>query len=638
MRPYMTNMTNATPPRPCLVLRVGITGTRVLPQDERQRQVLRDNVAAVLRSVRQEVTRIAADPRAQQAYAIKPPVLVLVSPLAEGADRLVADIATSPDHGYALRVAMPFQQDNYEADFLSKDGPPDSLSEFRTLLARAASVLQLDGGRDDPQHDRYDEARSYEAVGRFVVRNCDLVIAIWDGKPGKGRGGTADTVQFSADFGPAVWWIHAERDQPPVWIADAQDLRYPKPDNDAAAKLRAYLEHLILPPEYKPPRQKTVPWIEHIADIGYRPASPLRRWFEEQNPHRPWWAHAHRLLLKRAAGCYEPPWDDASHPEENKVAAVWHNLYALPDQCAADNAARYRSVYVQVFALASLALICAAISLSVPGFFEHWHILAERGWHIVKQLATFAELVVLLIILWLVVTNIRYDWHQCWIDYRLLAELYRKQQALAVLGWSLSGRAVRALVEQQEETGGDRAAWVVWLFAAMVRAAPVPTGVLNYMVLERARRIVLRDLVNEQITYHKGRFTQNERAEEFFVKWGERLFALVIIIVVIKLFLLFWPGADLWTTVLGLAAAVVPTLAAASVGVRAYAELELLARQSHTMLSAMELGRRRIENIDLTRPLASQELGTEVYEVAIAMLQDVQGWVRLFRVKLVEAG
>jgi hypothetical protein len=226
----------------------------------------------------------------------------------------------------------------------------------------------------------------------------------------------------------------------------------------------------------------------------------------------------------------------------------------------------------------------------------------------------------------------------CWIDYRLLAELYRKQQALAVLGWSLSGRAVRALVEQQEETGGDRAAWVVWLFAAMVRAAPVPTGVLNYMVLERARRIVLRDLVNEQITYHKGRFTQNERAEEFFVKWGERLFALVIIIVVIKLFLLFWPGADLWTTVLGLAAAVVPTLAAASVGVRAYAELELLARQSHTMLSAMELGRRRIENIDLTRPLASQELGTEVYEVAIAMLQDVQGWVRLFRVKLVEAG
>lgn len=89
---------------------------------------------------------------------------------------------------------------------------------------------------------------------------------------------------------------------------------------------------------------------------------------------------------------------------------------------------------------------------------------------------------------------------------------------------------------------------------------------------------------------------------------------------------------------LGLAATILPKLAAASVGIRAYAEREPLAKQSRAMKAAMESGRQRIETMDLTRPLASQELGAEVYEVATLMLQDVQGWVRLFRAKLVEAG
>ncbi len=56
------------------------------------------------------------------------------------------------------------------------------------------------------------------------------------------------------------------------------------------------------------------------------------------------------------------------------------------------------------------------------------------------------------------------------------------------------------------------------------------------------------------------------------------------------------------------------------------------------MKQRLELDRHRIRHIPLSRPLASQELGVEVLEVATLMLQDVDGWARLFRVKLVEAG
>jgi hypothetical protein len=46
--------------------------------------------------------------------------------------------------------------------------------------------------------------------------------------------------------------------------------------------------------------------------------------------------------------------------------------------------------------------------------------------------------------------------------------------------------------------------------------------------------------------------------------------------------------------------------------------------------------RQRIERLRLDHPLASQRLGAMVYEVEIAMLCDLDGWARLFRVKVIE--
>lgn len=188
----------AVPDRPLLAFRVGITGRRKLPAEHEA--PLRARVADVLRLVRQELTLLAAQPAALAVYRREAdgtvqPRLRLLSPLAEGADRLAAEAAL--DEGFTLHAAMPFPRAEYEADFAKN---PASLAAFHALLARAElSATELDG-------DREDEARSYQAVGRFVVRNCDLVIAIWDGKPDEGLGGTAGIVRFATRFGPPVWW------------------------------------------------------------------------------------------------------------------------------------------------------------------------------------------------------------------------------------------------------------------------------------------------------------------------------------------------------------------------------------------------------------------------------------------------
>lgn len=113
-----------------------------------------------------------------------PARLVVLSPLAEGADRLVAERVLSRERA-GLEAVLPMPEADYERDF-ETDG---SRAEFRSLLARAEAIHRL------PNAPSREEA--YAAAGRFVVDRCDVLIAVWDGKAGDGPGGTAETVGYA---------------------------------------------------------------------------------------------------------------------------------------------------------------------------------------------------------------------------------------------------------------------------------------------------------------------------------------------------------------------------------------------------------------------------------------------------------
>ena len=63
-----------------------------------------------------------------------------------------------------------------------------SRTRFRRLLGHATSTLELDGSR-------VHGAEAYEAAGRMVLTQCDILIAIWDGEERHGRGGTAEIIE-----------------------------------------------------------------------------------------------------------------------------------------------------------------------------------------------------------------------------------------------------------------------------------------------------------------------------------------------------------------------------------------------------------------------------------------------------------
>ncbi len=165
-------------------LRVGVTGHRALHDEPR----LRAEVRAALERARAGAARPPAPA----------PAIEIVSPLAEGADRVVVHEVLK-DRSARLVVPLPFAAAEYVRDFATEE----SRTEFEELLARADRVVVM-----PPTGSRAD---SYAAAGRYVVEHCDVLLALWDGRPTQGPGGTAEIVAHAQEQGKAVVWIETKR-------------------------------------------------------------------------------------------------------------------------------------------------------------------------------------------------------------------------------------------------------------------------------------------------------------------------------------------------------------------------------------------------------------------------------------------
>jgi hypothetical protein len=117
--------------------------------------------------------------------------LVMLSPLAEGGDRLAAEVALQL--GARLVVPLPMPVDVYAADFVSAG----SRAQFEHLLARAEIVpLPWPADVDELRKPGPLRDRQYQLAGLFVANHCHVLLALWDGRDNGGVGGTAQIVRY----------------------------------------------------------------------------------------------------------------------------------------------------------------------------------------------------------------------------------------------------------------------------------------------------------------------------------------------------------------------------------------------------------------------------------------------------------
>jgi hypothetical protein len=198
---------------------IGVTGHRNL--DPKDYPLYRTRIAELLDYLQ---TRYPATP------------LRMVSALAEGADRLAAEVGL--EHGCELLVCLPMEAAEYERDF------PGTVGEFRALLARvpAANVFVLEP--NVPLDTTPADLRElcYREVGLFVSGRCHILLALWDGIRNDSFAGTAEVVRFKlegrahpatrgldVDYDGPVYWVHARRiggsgnpEAPGKWVYPAE--------------------------------------------------------------------------------------------------------------------------------------------------------------------------------------------------------------------------------------------------------------------------------------------------------------------------------------------------------------------------------------------------------------------------------
>ncbi|KWT60546.1 hypothetical protein ADL21_18555 [Streptomyces albus subsp. albus] len=156
---------------------MGITGHRGLPE-------------AVGRSVRDELV--------EYLRRYEPSGLCGVSCLADGPDAWFAE--TVLGLGGRIEAVVPAQR--------YRDGlPEDHHAVYDALLRRAVDVHET-GLRDS-------SSEAHMAGSEMLVGLVDRVLAVWDGKPARGFGGTADVVAYARRTGvpvDVIWPAGATRD------------------------------------------------------------------------------------------------------------------------------------------------------------------------------------------------------------------------------------------------------------------------------------------------------------------------------------------------------------------------------------------------------------------------------------------
>lgn len=159
------------------VTRVGVTGHRAIPP-------------SVLPLVRSALRLRFSRPDVE---------LEALSCLAAGTDQLFAEIALA--HGIPVTAVIPGM--DYEAH-LDDD---EARTAYRRILKSCTTRVDL------PVQPTPEQA--YFAAGRWIVDHSDHLIAVWDGSPARGLGGTGDVVAYARRTGVPVtvlWQPGVRRD------------------------------------------------------------------------------------------------------------------------------------------------------------------------------------------------------------------------------------------------------------------------------------------------------------------------------------------------------------------------------------------------------------------------------------------
>ena len=483
------------------VLSVGVTGHRSDALSDHSIDDLRSRIGAIVALVGDAARELFA--KEGQYFSPEAPALRFVSAIAEGSDQIAAEEALSL--GWDLHAILPFHRSYYRTTL----GDDAAKNRLDWLLKHADRVLELPG-------EQGAETEGYSMVGRATVAHCDVIIAVWDGLPARGRGGTAEVVETAIARGRPVIHLMPTANEPAKLLWAAFDPVVDTSGVDPMSERPFDLDHvqrmlkaLLLPP---PDEQ------EHHF---------LAHFFNERLP-RFRYRFEYRLLLalarvrrirlsdfteKESARWIEEEWrsfrEDCMAP--NRVAApldLLEEAYSWADRLATNLALTYRSGHIFSFVMGGLA-VCMGL-----GAFMFPHLKIQEA---------FFEMVITLAIILNAHIGSKREWHRRWLDYRQLAERLRPMRSLKLIG-------IAAPDPPGTETNPVPQRWIDSYACGIWRAMGCPSGAIDPSTAARIAGCVADHEIAPQVSYHKRNAQVIDLLDKRLEKLGTFLFFATLIV------------------------------------------------------------------------------------------------------------
>ena len=586
---------HAGPPRLPFALTVGVTGHRLEAIPAAKRADVELRIAQALELI--EAEAVALHGREQELFAPDAPQFTLVSPLAEGADQMAAEAALA--RGWQLQTVLPFDRETYLADF----NDDESRANFHRLVEAASCTLELPGSPDD-------DLEAYVMAGRGTVAHCDILIAVWDGLPPRGRGGTGEIVELAIQRGTAIVHIPVGAGatrmlwsafDPNVITRSGHDANVHRPfDEEHLALLLTAM--LALPPDprersfyaqFSRERQRRIRLrLEYPILLALTGTARLK---------------ANHWREARTSAVIDEEWQNflAGCSDCHGVSAsldLLHKAYGWADRMATYYAQTFRSGHIFNFVLAAGAVLLGLSSFALPASKLH--------------LAT-VEIVITLAIIINTAFGIRYEWHRRWLDYRQLAERLRPLRSLKLLG-------IAAPDPPGEPANPVAGRWIDWYAASVWRALGCPHGRIGPDNTAELTSAIVTHELEPQIDYNQRSARQIETLDKRLARIGMGLFvATLVSSIIVILGLIYDPdwveNTNDWFTLLS---AGFPAVGTAIFGIRFQGDFGASALRSrstaHTLTSIRDQLGTGQSSLNRSADLMEQS--------ARAMLADLDEW------------
>jgi hypothetical protein len=637
-----------------LPLVIGVTGHR----DLRDEDVTR---------LEQEVATVIAGLRRDYLDGDKDAPIIVLSALAEGADRLVARVALKA--GARLIAPLPMPLEEYRHDF-EPGLKPGNMAEFDELFAQAiaAPVMPLRGtSLEAVRTDRAKRAEQYRAVGIFITQHCHVLLALWDGDAANpATGGSAEVVGFKREGIPLFVSGSPRASLDASEIGPVIEVITPRMKETSTVKqvtvrpwgravitryrgdmvrrtwrsIDAFIDR-VLRREVEDPRAK-LPAAERreletwenfaaLVDLNCKFNRDAKaQAAAADGPAR--LAQSFDYLFTDSAGA-----DAQAKAQARQLAPLWSGLYAVADTLALERQREFKWDWIVLFNLGFAAFFCFAM-------FTH------AGYVYVPLLVAYLAIFVAGIFVYERAAR-RQD-QERYLDYRALAEALR-----VAVYWKLLGIGPRYFNAKSDVGPQDQIdtnpvgvianaypikqpnelAWVKVCLRTLERL-DTPEGGSAYRIDPKGHAIARRFWVQGQFDYFKRQgYRHNELAESIKARSDVLLlvsaFVLVPILIVMKQFHLdeHWHGLEHGVLIV---VGLLPGVAAVLTGYSERLALKAQARQYDRMRALF--GR--------AAELLPPEINTETMGLAYALYHELgmeamkenAEWVAIYRQRPIE--